>query len=257
LACTWIFTAFVFSKPEQYLGYITYVMYIPALVAIPLAYIQHRSLRDLVKPIIHRIPISVLVFSIMYPILFLVLCAAITYVINIAEFNREQLTRLIDYPAVTILLIGFLKVFGEEYGWRAYLLHEMAEKKGPVTASIFVGVVWAAFHGPIVYQLATYLDTGNPLLICIVQMAAVFVFSFPFAYTYLASGSVIPPMIFHFVWNLYNPKILGNIYFNQPGIMSGNILLINGEGVAGIVLGIVFVFWYLKNIQCHLRYQGS
>ncbi len=257
LAITWIFTAFVFSSPQQYLSYIVYVMYIPALVAIPLAYIQHRSLRKIVKPMINRIPLSVLLFSIVYPILFIVICAAVTYLVKLSEFNGDQLIRLSQFPAITVILMGLLRIFGEEYGWRAYLLHELAVLKRPVTATVFVGLVWAAFHGPIVYQLAKYFNTGNPLLICIVQMLAVFVFSFPFAYTYLASGNVIPAIIFHFVWNLYNPIILGNIYYNQSGIMSGNILLINGEGVAGVILGIVFIFWFLKYIQHHLRFQRS
>ena len=44
-------------------------------------------------------------------------------------------------------------------------------------------------------------------------------------------------MIFHYVWNEYNPVILGNIYRNQPGLLAGKIPTINGEGILGVVLG--------------------
>jgi hypothetical protein len=40
-------------------------------------------------------------------------------------------------------------------------------------------------------------------------------------------------------------SLLGNIYVNRPGVMVGDVLLINGEGVAGSVLGLGFVAWFL------------
>jgi membrane protease YdiL (CAAX protease family) len=74
--------------------------------------------------------------------------------------------------------------------------------------------------------------------LCLIQMSAVFVFSFPFAYSYFRGGSIIPPMIFHFLWNIYNPAVLGDIYRNEPGIMNGPIWVINGEGLWSILLGL-------------------
>jgi hypothetical protein len=53
-------------------------------------------------------------------------------------------------------------------------------------------------------------------------------------------------MIFHFVWNMHNPAVLGDIYRNSPGIMKGDILLINGEGMLGILLGTLFVAWFAR-----------
>jgi uncharacterized protein len=77
------------------------------------------------------------------------------------------------------------------------------------------------------------------------QMSAVFVLAFPFAFAFFKSGSIVPPMIIHFLWNWLNPAILGNVYRNQPGIVEGNILLINGETLAGVLLGLFFVVWFV------------
>jgi len=51
-------------------------------------------------------------------------------------------------------------------------------------------------------------------------------------------------MLLHYVWNLYNPVVLGNIYQNESGIISGNLMLINGEALAGIALGLPFMVWF-------------
>ena len=61
---------------------------------------------------------------------------------------------------------------------------------------------------------------------------------------FFLSGSIIPPMILHYVWNWFNPLVLGNIYRNTPEIANGNILLINGEGLLGAILGTCFVALY-------------
>ena len=76
-------------------------------------------------------------------------------------------------------------------------------------------------------------------------MLAVFIFSMLFAHSYFMSDNILPPMIFHFVWNLFNSMVLGNIYGNTSGIMEGNILLINGEAIAGVILGLIFLIWYI------------
>ena len=110
-----------------------------------------------------------------------------------------------------------------------------------------MGIVWALWHGPIVYNLAINANMSSPFLISIIQMGAVFVFSIPFAYSYFLTNNIFPPMIFHFVWNYYNPIVLGNIYQNKPGIIEGNMMYINGEGLAGIILGLFFIIWYIYN----------
>lgn len=109
-----------------------------------------------------------------------------------------------------------------------------------------MGLVWAVWHGPLVYGLAVKQGTtGHPMLLSMAQMAAVFVLSFPFAYSYYISGSIIPPVIMHYIWNWLNPAILGNVYRNQPGIVEGNLLVINGETLGGVLLGIPVLIWVL------------
>lgn len=52
---------------------------------------------------------------------------------------------------------------------------------------------------PFLFWLASRLGTDAPLKLCGIQMAAVFVIAFPFAYVYARIGSIIIPIIFFHV----------------------------------------------------------
>ncbi|NOY38194.1 MAG: CPBP family intramembrane metalloprotease [Chlorobi bacterium] len=246
LIATWSFAFYAFSSPETVQLYVL-VMLIPAIVALLLNSIRYRSFRLVLKPITTRINLKSILFSLLYPLLFIGIAAISVFIIGLAEFDKNKLSDLItQFPSIGMIIMGFILIFGEEYGWRGFLLKSLAEAKGKVFAAIVVGVVWASWHAPLVYELAKFTHMKNPLLLTVVQVGAVFVFSMPFAYSYFLSKNIFPPMLFHFIWNLYNPIVLGNIYRNQPGIMVGNMVYINGEGLAGIILGLPFLFWFLS-----------
>ncbi|MBP2681921.1 MAG: amino terminal protease family protein, partial [Candidatus Krumholzibacteriota bacterium] len=56
---------------------------------------------------------------------------------------------------IWIVLVSFLHIFllggplGEEIGWRGFLLPVLLEKKGALTASLILAVVWGLWHLPI------------------------------------------------------------------------------------------------------------
>ncbi|RZT95741.1 CAAX prenyl protease-like protein [Ancylomarina subtilis] len=248
LILSWSLTMFFFSKPET-VQLFPLVMFIPAIVGIIINSIRYKSFKLVFKPITTRINLKSILFSLIYPLLFIGLVAIVLSLTGIGKFNSDKLSELSNFPSIEMIIIGFLLMFGEEYGWRGFLLKELATAKGKIYSAIVVGIVWALWHGPVVFGLANQTNMENPLLISVIQMGAVFVFSLPFAYSYFLTNNILPPMIFHFVWNFYNPMILGNIYQNQPGIIEGNMIYINGEGLAGIIFGSIFIIWYINTFK--------
>jgi uncharacterized protein len=246
LLLSWTLTAILFSD-EKTVGLFPLMMFLPAIISIIINFIRFKSVKKVFKPIINKINLKSILFSILYPILFILIIALIVSMTGIANFNSEKLQNLLSFPSIDTIIIGFLLIFGEEYGWRGFLLKELNAYKGKIFSAIIVGIVWALWHGPAIYGLTNYYNMDNPILISFIQMGAVFVFSIPFAYSYFLSGNIFPPMLFHFIWNYYNPIVLGNIYQNNPGIIEGNLMLINGEGLAGIILGSLFVLWYFNH----------
>ena len=244
LIISYSFALYIFSSPEN-VKFFTIVMFVPAIVALVINSMRYRSVELVFKPVTTKINLESILFSILYPLLFIGVISISVYLLGIAEFNEDKLSYLTKLPSIAGIIIGIFLMFGEEYGWRGFLLKELAEAKGKVFAALIVGLVWTFWHAPFIYGLAKSTNMEDPFLLMVIQMGAVFVLSMPFAYSYFLSNNILPPMIFHFVWNYYNPLFLGNIYSNQPGIMGGNLIYINGEGLAGIILGSLFFIWFI------------
>ena len=149
-------------------------------------------------------------------------------------------------------------VFGEEYGWRGYLLPKLTIATGKTKGTMILGVVWALYHFPLVYFLAKTTGIGNPLLIATIQAAGVFFITFAFSYSYyISKGSLIPVLFLHSTWNTINVLILGDIYTNKSGIIAGNIFIINGEGFLGLILSGILVLWFIHQFNKSEKYTNN
>jgi len=119
---------------------------------------------------------------------------------------------------------------GEELGWRGWLVRVWRDR--PLTALALTATVWPAFHLPVI-ALVPQLHSFVPALSFLLSIAAA---AGVFQALYLWSGSIWPPVIAHFTWNAWNPFFLGNQYGGGASIFGGEIWLINGEGVLGMVV---------------------
>jgi len=248
LAVSWSFVFLIFSNSTTVELY-PFVMLVPALTGLTINITSRQSMQEVFKPVSFRIPFKSVLFSIFYPLIFICFAAMCVYLLGLADINNAKIKELYNLPGLAALIIGPALLFGEEYGWRGFLLQSLAKARGKLFATFITGLVWALWHSLLIFKLAGHYNLGNPLLFTLIQMGVVFVVSVPFAYSYFVSGSIIPPMIFHFIWNWFNPIMLGNIYQNKPGIVEGNMLVINGEGMAGLVLGFACMYWFIKKIR--------
>jgi membrane protease YdiL (CAAX protease family) len=182
------------------------------------------------------------------------LCAFIAYVTGIGKLSSEKIPVLRFIITLIIAsIVTLLNALGEEYGWRGYLLPKLTKTYGKSKSTIIVGIVWALYHIPVVFLLAKATGIANPLLVCAIQAIAAFTFSFPSAYCYYLSNNIIPVLFLHSVWIQINKMILGDLYTNQYGIIQGNLLAINGEGILGSLLGIILVFWFIKKFKTRME----
>ncbi|MFC5368925.1 CPBP family intramembrane glutamic endopeptidase [Salinirubrum litoreum] len=220
------------------------IMVTPALTAIVLRRLQGRSVRQTVVGSLRGTTLRSAVFAVAFPVVFIATAAGVALATGLGSYDPGGGVFAYSGPVflfpVFLLIVGVV-TYGEELGWRGYLLPELSDRIGPVAATASVGVVWALYHFPALYFGAQATGLGDPLTVAAIQMGAVFtVAAFPASYSYfLSNGSVLPPVALHLTWNLLNPLVLGNVYTNVEGFVAGQVILISGEGLLGIAVGVV------------------
>jgi membrane protease YdiL (CAAX protease family) len=127
---------------------------------------------------------------------------------------------------VVVIVAGSLEAIGEELGWRGFLLPRLADL-GRVRAGLITGVLWAAWHTPLIYIAGAYYGGAGPL------------FMVPFGITIVAMGFIAnelrvatasswPAVIFHGAHN--------GIWFQLSALTIGSTgLLANIGGESGVV----------------------
>lgn len=220
------------------------IMITPALTAIGLRRLQGIPVQRTVVSSLRGTTLRAAAFAIGFPVVFIAVAAIIALTTGLGTYDPGGGVFAYTGPVflfpVFLLLVGVI-TYGEEFGWRGYLLPDLADRVGPVAATALVGVVWALYHFPVLYFGAQATSLGDPLIVALIQMGAVFtVATFPISYSYfLSDGSVIPPVLLHLTWNILNPLVLGNVYTNVEGFVAGQVILISGEGLLGLVVGLV------------------
>ena len=162
--------------------------------------------------------------------------------------EQKELFALFMNPTIMIVVtivsglfagvtINAVFAFGEEYGWRNYLVSALKEKKF-ICASVFIGIVWGIWHFPLILLGHNYPQHS----VAGVFMMVVFCVLASFIETYfvLKTKSVFTAAIFHGTIN----AVAG---LNITLVKGGNDLLNGLTGLSGfivmtIVVAIIYVF---------------
>lgn len=166
---------------------------------------------------------------------------------SVPEEQKEMVSKLMTpaFMIITTVISGLfagatinaLFAFGEEYGWRNYLVSALKEKKF-VCASIFIGIVWGIWHFPLIllgHNYPQHSVAGVFMMVIFCVLA-----SFVELYLVLKAKSVFPAAIFHGTIN----AVAG---LNVLLIKGGNDLINGAAGLSGfilisIVIAIIYVF---------------
>ena len=160
-----------------------------------------------------------------------------------AELAEQQLSRF--PPAFYLVLqvfgaiaagytINAVAGFGEELGWRGYLLKSLNCKKF-LPVSLIIGTVWGLWHFPLIlighnYPQHPVIGVGMMTIFCILLTPMMI-------YIVIKSKSVITAAIFHGV----NNAIAGiSILY----IVGGNDITNGVTGIAGLITLLLFNFGF-------------
>ncbi|MDO5443229.1 MAG: CPBP family intramembrane metalloprotease, partial [Bacteroidia bacterium] len=121
--------------------------------------------------------------------------------------------------------INALFAFGEEYGWRNYMVKAL-EGSGFWKKAVFIGLVWGIWHAPLILQGHNYPQhpVAGVALMCVFCILLGIIE----LYFVLKTGSVFPAAIIHGTTN----AMAGLVLFFAQG---GNDLTVGLTGAAGFL----------------------
>ena len=163
--------------------------------------------------------------------------------------NMPPLKVLIIGQTITAVLFGpilnFITCFGEEWGWRGYLLPKMAAKIPRIPMLLITGTIWGLWHAPIIAMGHNYGTDywGYPVVGIAVMCIFCIALGTIFSYLCIKTQSCIPGVIAHGAINSFAGA---GLFFAAT---NDNTLL--GPTPAGIIGGlgliiaaiIILIYW--------------
>jgi uncharacterized protein len=129
--------------------------------------------------------------------------------------------------AVLILTDGL----GEELGWRGFALPRLLQRWPPVTASVILGLVWAAWHLPLLWTEGASLYGASVWLLVLDICAKSILFTWVFVRT---RESVLIAVLLHASTNLFavSPVIINDLRLPIVALIAKWLLVI----IIGLIL---------------------
>lgn len=120
-----------------------------------------------------------------------------------------------------MFLVTLIPAFGEEFGWRGYLLPQLSEKYTPRKAVILHGIIWWGWHLPFL-AFTGWISGGisdNHIVSCIVVIAISFIpavsHAVIFAWFRVVSMSLAVLVVYHAAFDEVRDAIEQTIGFNR------------------------------------------
>jgi membrane protease YdiL (CAAX protease family) len=137
------------------------------------------------------------------PFLILLLSYGVIWLTGLAQFTVPPgygFLGPLDF--VLSLVVTMVVCFGEEIGWRGYLLPKLMSF-GHRRALLISGVLQGLWHVPLIVFTTLYHGAGNPFVVIPLFLVTMTIAGILFGYLRIVSKSTWPAVITHGVFNIY------------------------------------------------------
>jgi membrane protease YdiL (CAAX protease family) len=144
-----------------------------------------------------------------------------------------------------VVLMTLTFSLGEELGWRGYLLPQLLSV-GRMRALVLIGLIWAAWHMPLIFLTPLYHSGGNRLIVLPLFVGTLVAASFVFGYLRILSGSVWPASLGHSVHNVAWSTLGALTATSSPVVV--NEYLAGDNGILILVATAVVAVWLSRKV---------
>jgi membrane protease YdiL (CAAX protease family) len=207
---------------------VTLGMYAPALAAVVMrVFISKEGLHRALGPLPS---LKIGLAAVLLPLALVLILVAIVTMINIGlPTPGKPMGSLLAILTFVGVPIGTLLAFGEEFGWRGYLLPKLLPL-GEVKAALIVGLIWGPWHLPVLIVGLNYPEQPITAVLAVFLLSATLL-SLLHTRFYVASGySLIAVSLLHGSLNTFSDRL------TDPEHLSGNPLIVSAGGLIASAL---------------------
>ncbi len=207
---------------------VTLGMYAPALAAVVMrVFISKEGLRRALGPLPS---LKIGLAAVLLPLAFVLILIAIVTMINVGEPTPgKPMGSLLAILTFVGVPIGTMLAFGEEFGWRGYLLPKLLPL-GEVKAALIVGLIWGPWHLPVLIVGLNYPEQPITAVLAVFLLSATLL-SLLHTRFYVASGySLIAVSLLHGSLNTFSDRL------TDQNHLSGNPLIVSAGGLIASAL---------------------
>jgi len=143
---------------------------------------------------------------------------------HLVNFNSSGLLALLPFVPLLLIWQIFTSGFGEEPGWRGFLLPELQARFGGEKYIWLLGLAWAGWHYPftIYHTLAPMGDMPVPMMVTSLILAlagntmSIIGMTYLYVWLYNNTRSVFLAMLFHAITNVVNTVMFASIENLDP-----------------------------------------
>ncbi|MDZ4165187.1 MAG: CPBP family intramembrane glutamic endopeptidase, partial [Smithellaceae bacterium] len=189
-----------------------------------------------------------LFWGMLLPVLVGLVMFGSSWIFGVAPLDASMLNRVFSQAFIPtfllLLLFNCFAAFGEELGWRGFLVPELSRGMGFTGLALVSGAIWTVWHFPLII-FGTYHGSGSLWYSFAVFIPSVMGASLVLAWLRLAGGSVWPAVLFHGFWNYFIQQFYPLLTVKTP---AGDKML----GEFGWFVAIAYVllalgFWRFRN----------
>ena len=189
------------------------LMWTPAMASLAARTVLREGARDVALGFRGRHGIRMLLLGWLYPLLVGGVAYGAAWGLGLDEFaapgmasvgleHAPPIAKLVASVGINLTLgtvLAAISAFGEELGWRGYMLTRLIEAGVP-RPILMSGLIWAGWHLPMILS-GQYAAGPHPVVSALLFASGVIFASYVAARVRLESGSLWPAVVFHSSWN--------------------------------------------------------
>lgn len=176
-------------------------------------------------------------------------CAKQEQVLSLHEYVK-MLSALIPLAIIVNPVMGILQCFGEELGWRGYLLPKIGEYLSPLKASVVTGVIWGLWHAPIIAMGYNY-GPDHPIAGILAMTVFCTVLGIISGFLTYKVRSIWPAVLFHASINGMDTWSASTLFMSH----TSNPFI--GPDLLGIIGGMGFIIWAVVPIVIMRKWKNN